>query len=326
MIAVGIVYLSFAALVLYGIQIRGTLAEGKYPTGEMNLLRGLFALEIIVGHCVRQETGLLLPLGKFMIVSVAFYFFVSGYGLARSFSKKGTAYLKGFLVRKCGSLLLLALTAYVWRFVLLHAVTYFDPERQFGYNLFEEVNWYIWCQLLYYVVFCLCYRFCRKRALPCVAALVLLQCLICYALGAAPAWYTSAIGFPAGILFWEKADRVDRFMSRWYGWVLTAVLTAVGLCTLVYQANTLLDAFVMRNALCIGVLMLLYLCLNYVRIDNKALRFFASYSAELYIFQFVYLEIFAEIPNPWRIVWVVGATFVTALAMHPLLSRAKKRF
>lgn len=325
MIAVGIVYLSFAVLVLYGIKIRGALAEGEYPTAEMNLLRGFFAMEIIVGHCVRQETGLLLAFGKFMIISVAFYFFVSGYGLARSFSKKGNAYLKGFLSRKCGSLLILALTAYVWRFLLLHVVEYFEPERQFGYNLFEGVNWYIWCQMLYYVIFYLCYCFCGKRALPCVAALVLLQCLICYAAGVSTAWYTSAIGFPAGILFWEKANWVDRFMTRWYGRVLTVVLTVSGLCTLVFQANTLLDAFVMRNALCIGVLMLLYIFLKYVRIDNKALRFLSTYSAELYIFQFVYLEVFSETANPERIVWVVGATFVTALAMHPLLSRVRRR-
>ena len=60
---------------------------------RLNSMRGIFAVEIVIGHVVRYENTILYPLGKFMIISVAFFFFVSAFGMVISFQEKDN-YLK----------------------------------------------------------------------------------------------------------------------------------------------------------------------------------------------------------------------------------------
>lgn len=52
---------------------------------RLNGMRGIFAIEIVIGHVIRYEDTILYPLGKFMIISVAFFFFVSAFGMVKAF-------------------------------------------------------------------------------------------------------------------------------------------------------------------------------------------------------------------------------------------------
>lgn len=61
----------------------------------LNRLRGIFAIEIVIGHVVRDEQTILYPLGKFMICSVAFFFFVSAFGMAVSYENSTENLLGG---------------------------------------------------------------------------------------------------------------------------------------------------------------------------------------------------------------------------------------
>ena len=55
--------------------------QGKQELlGRYNMLRGIFALEIIVGHIIRFERTPLYLLGKVMIISVAFFSVCIGLG------------------------------------------------------------------------------------------------------------------------------------------------------------------------------------------------------------------------------------------------------
>lgn len=321
-----IVYLLLAALLLAGLRRRVPDAGQPYPTADCNALRGFFALTILIGHCTRDVGGLLAPLGKTMILAVSFYFFMSGYGLARSYARRPAQYLHHFLLRKCGGLLVLAIVAYVWRIALSVCTARWLPNTIFQYNFFTATNWYIWCQMYYYVAFFLVHRFVRRHRLAVLSLFVLAQCLVCYAAGAQMAWYASAVGFPLGVLFWEHGAAMDTLLHQKRGLALVAVLLAAGFASQVWVANTLVDLFVLRNALCAATLLLLYRIVCAVTPDNPALRFLSRYSAELYIFQFTYLDLFADLPTyPWRILAVAVATLATAVALHPLITRLKAR-
>lgn len=318
------VYLVMAALLLVGLRRRLPDAAHPYPTADGNALRGFFALTILIGHCVRYSGGLLYPLGKFMIVAVSFYFFMSGYGLARGYARRPGTYLRRFLPRKGGALLILAGAAYLWRMLLSALTASVLPGTIFQYNFFTATNWYIWIQLYYYLVFYLVYRFVPRRRCLAVAVPVLLQCLVCYGAGLPMAWYASAVGFPLGVLFWEKAHTMDTLLHKPRGVALTALLLVAGAASQLYLANNLVDLFVLRNALCAAALLLLYQLLCRVTPGNRALRLLARYSAELYVFQFTYLDLFARLPTyPWRILAVTAATLVTALILHPVIARLK---
>lgn len=68
------IYVFFAMLLLWGSRPAKVEREEDYFS-NFNSLRGLFAIEIVIGHVIRYESGLLYPLGKFMIISVAYFFF-----------------------------------------------------------------------------------------------------------------------------------------------------------------------------------------------------------------------------------------------------------
>lgn len=55
---------------------------------RLNSMRGIFAVEIVIGHVVRYENTILYPLGKFMIISVAFFFFCFSFRNGDIFSRK----------------------------------------------------------------------------------------------------------------------------------------------------------------------------------------------------------------------------------------------
>lgn len=66
----------------------------------MNALRGIFAIEIVIGHVVRYENTWLYPFGKFMIISVAFFFFVSAFGMVSPIRNREMFTLRDFLREK----------------------------------------------------------------------------------------------------------------------------------------------------------------------------------------------------------------------------------
>ncbi len=67
---------------------------------NLNNMRGLFALEIVIGHVIRYDRTILYPMGKFMICSVAFFLFVSAFGMAVSYEKKKNYLSINFILSK----------------------------------------------------------------------------------------------------------------------------------------------------------------------------------------------------------------------------------
>ena len=88
------ILIAFALFVLIGMRrteagvimdrTRDCSSEQEEVLGRLNSLRGVFAIEIIIGHVFRHQMTILYPFGKFMIVSAAFFFFISAFGMVYS--------------------------------------------------------------------------------------------------------------------------------------------------------------------------------------------------------------------------------------------------
>lgn len=71
------VWALFFIITFYGIRKSAVKDSGDYLV-RLNSMRGIFAMDVAIGHVIRYENTLLYPLGKFMI-SVAFFFFYFGF-------------------------------------------------------------------------------------------------------------------------------------------------------------------------------------------------------------------------------------------------------
>ncbi len=285
---------------------------------NMNALRGIFAIEIVLGHAVHYSGNtMLFMLGEFMFIGVSFFFFASAFGMARSYDLKPD-YMRGFLIKKCGTLFSIAMVCF-----LQNELIRFILHKNLGWTgnvfscIFEDTNWYIWELMLFYILFWAVYSFVKKRKVLWTSILVVIIVHIMYFAHFDIPFYISAIGFLMGLLFYTYYEKSVRFFRSTKGIFTIAVTTAVGLCSMLWDGNIFASVY-LRNIMCAAFLSALVVVLQFVRFDNAVLRFLSKYSAEIYFYQFIYLEIFANRGTIEKTLLIVGSTLITAVVMRPV--------
>lgn len=295
---------------------------------RLNSMRGIFSIEIVIGHVIRYEKTILYPLGKFMIISVGFFFFVSAFGMVKSFQEKEN-YLKGFLLVKLPYIFSLAIMAFAVNacvdLIYPQELGYCFKRGNLIFHILSVTNWYLWELAIFYIIFYLVYKYLKKYRVLIVSVITFLLISIIFACGWKTGWYASAIAFPAGLAWGEYYSFLTRFLNSKKGKMATMCLTIMGLSSLVYSEKSLVGMVYMKNAMCLaGLCILLYFSMNFV-IGNKFSRFLGNYSTEIYLYQFVYLDIMWKMRLDWKIqlIIVVVSTILTACIMHPLFKIVK---
>lgn len=296
---------------------------------RLNSLRGLFALEIIIGHVVRSEATILFLLGKFMIVSVAFFFFMLGFGLVWSYEMKDE-YLKGFLTRKIKYFFLIAVVTMGVN-IMIDAVYkgnlgYYPIEGNVILWFAQNTNWYLFEQGLFYILFYIAFRYIKKYSALFILITTILLATFVFLAGWTEMWYASSMGFPAGILFGRYFVSIMNFLKSIWGKLITVLMTMLGLTCLVLDVESLISMVYLRNIMCIACLLILIYFVGRYNFDNKVNRFLLSYSTEMYLFQFVWLKLTENYGLRWqlRLPVVIVCTALTASIMHPVFDRIKK--
>ncbi len=324
-----VLLLGFALLVLWGGRRPAVWTERGSET-NLNRLRGVFALEIIIGHVIRYEATLLYPMGKFMIISVAFFFFVSALGMVRSFHGKED-YLTHFLAPRAGYLLCLAVLVYLINaaadFLLPWELGYLDRNGNVVSKFLSETNWYIWWQILFYLLFYMAYRYLKKGRIAAVAAATLVLTTAAFLNGWREGFYASEMGFAAGLLYGEYCEKCHAFLHSGRGKCLTVILAGAGLSSLLLGTDSLLGMVYLRNIMCLGGIAVLLFITDSFCFDNRAIRFLGRYSVELYLLQFVFLRITEAVGWDYkiRIPAVLLGTAAASLALHPVFVLLRKK-
>ncbi len=309
----------FAALLLF--KAKRVDAAGDDYFYRLNALRGFFAAEIVIGHVVRYEKCLLYPLGKMMIISVAFFFFVSAYGLARSYDRK-EGYIKTFPRQKILYLVLLAVTAFLFsaalEMVLQNGGKYVPQgAKDILPKFLETTNWYIYEAIIFYVLFMVIYSFVPRKARVAVfGAASLILGIVFFLCGAKQGYYSSVMGFSAGLAFYEYREKILGVMKKPLGMVSCAFLTAAGLMSLLLPNDSLLGMVILRNIMNIAAIMLLIYVVSYFSFGNGAMAFLTKISAEIYLFQFPWLDVFKKAPLYGRLGAVLACTVITAAVFN----------
>ncbi|MBR6147681.1 MAG: acyltransferase [Lachnospiraceae bacterium] len=309
---------------------------------RLNSLRGLFALEIIIGHCVRFESCLLTPLGNFMLISVGYFFFISGFGLARSFHTK-QGYMDRFIKHRFLHLLFIAAIA----LIITTIIAYISPVKTdfqvtpsslpiLLLSIRARTNWYIRELIILYFVFYLCYRFLHthKKTVLCLAIFsvctVLFYLEYRYSLGYTRCWYASIVCFPLGIITYEYYDKIIPTIttakgkmfsvSILLGGLILSLINYPSLTGLKFEITEMIYAF-FNNILCIGFIAVLLIALLNLVPGNRILRFFTSISTEIYLFQFIFISIAEkmQLSYPWKIAFVLTLDIIVSVIVNRLI-------
>ena len=342
----------FFCIIIYAILIfiilGGIKKNSSHGCDELlktlNSLRGIFALDIIIGHCVRYESCPLSPLGNFMLISVGFFFFVSGMGITRSYHTKSD-YLKTFPKHRILHLVLIALSALMISTLIAYISPIYTPFRNipdtlpvFLRAIIIRTNWYIRELLLLYVVFYITYRFFHKHRYVFISLMVLLICTVLlileykYSLGYTRCWFASIICFPLGIYTYENHDKISAFLNKRIGGVISIIVLMIGLSTSLFNYTSLIGisdfvneiiCALCNNILCVGFILVLMIFLSYFKPQNRIISFFTGISTEIYLYQFIFISIAEkmQLSYPWKIAFVFVFDILLSTVLHLLKNR-----
>lgn len=326
-----IVYLLFCLIFLFGIN-REEIWSRDECYKRLNSMRGIMALEIIIGHVVRYEHSYLVPFGKFMLVAVGFFFFVSGWGLCRSFHEK-PQYLNSFIRTR---FLYLAGVAFVALGVIAIVDTISPVKTDYSsyspvlgtiiQNIFVRTNWYVRELLLLYLLFYFIYKYVPKHQLLFLTISILIVSCGLYRLGYVRCWYASILAFPMGFFVYEKFYEIIAVLRSKKGIIIIGGFGALGLCSILVGENNFAVSLLTNNSLCICAIMILVLFLGNFYTYNKVKLFLNKYATELFLFQFIFLAIAERLGwNYWiRMVFVISMDVILCVFVHPVMQMLKR--
>lgn len=295
-----LVYVIFLSVFFVGIRKDRSLSRDECYK-RLNGLRGIMALEIVIGHVIRYETSYLMPFGKFMLLGVGFFFFVSGWGLCKSFHEKDH-YLDSFLRVRFLYLIGVAFIALgvtslidILSPIKTDYSTYSFEIKIAIRNIFVRTNWYVRELLLLYLVFYFIYKYIKRYRLLVMTISVVMLSAILFELGYVRCWHASILAFPFGLLAYEHYSKLLAFLNTKKGIGAVFGLGVLGLLSLFAKDNNFVAVIITNNALCICLILILVMFFAKYSVDNTAKSFLNRYATELFLFQFIFLAIAEKI-------------------------------
>lgn len=175
-------------------------------------LRGLGMLLIILAHAVGTYiNNITFFFYVSAVLGVGSCFFLSGYGLYKSFLTK-ERYLDRFLVFKFARILIPFTVLFILTVTYSLLTGKFNLSQKiielFTLRIDELLLWYLKIQLLLYLFFYLSFRFLSKRAIIGVFVLTIVYILVAWTAGLVSYWYNSCIFFPFGILIAKYDQKI----------------------------------------------------------------------------------------------------------------------
>lgn len=315
----------FAFLLLYGVK-KERIEQEKEVLSRLNALRGVFAIEVAIGHVFRYEITLLYPFGKFMIISVAFFFFISAFGMSYSLhTKPDYLNVRTFLIGKPLYLFLIAVLFFVFNLIvdLICPLDLGFLKRDVLPTFLRQTNWYLFELIGFYLLFYLLYRFVPEYRVLIMCGITLAAIIGLYVLGGAAyeAYYASSLAFPLGLLFGEHYEKVRTFIHGVWGYFVIIILAVFGLACLLWDDGGMISMVFMRNAICLAGVLIVYLIVCRFRFGNRAMELATKYSLEIYLSQFVYQSIARGYGWDLKVsfAFTVVMWTLTALILHPVV-------
>lgn len=275
-------------------------------------IQGLFAVLIVFHHLSQMVSASWLPdqyrqpgLEVFVPIGyllVGFFFFCSGYGLAKSRRTK-EYYFDEFFVRRLNRILFVSIFVDIF-YVILRV---YKDNMTFPLNPY---SWYVFTIIILYTGFFLAYRKETKASFAVMCAWVLVYSVLGYALALGNWWINSAPAFLVGIFMAdrkeEKSDEKRLFVSGFFavwaflgGEFIKGIMVSAGFTN--YGIINSAVVFLQMIASSAFSLFFYYICLKTPGEDTKnkaliiirkVLTFLGGFTLELYLVHGIFVNVF----------------------------------
>jgi Protein involved in polysaccharide intercellular adhesin (PIA) synthesis/biofilm formation len=317
-----IIVLGWIALILTGLKIKDREIEEALGIWQCNVLKGICAVEILIGHIgFITEEPLLFFNRKAGVLFVGIFFFLSGYGLMYSKEHKPN-YMRGLFIKKAISILGPAYVIYV----LFQIIDwYLSGNIDYIYSIINPVrffyanNWFVWEIILLYLLFSVIYRI-RNIMLAngILVAISLMFIAVGFITKIENPWYGSTLCFSVGILFYQWRERISLFLKKyWFKSILTgtALVIVFTLAFFILGNESIIGNPVSRNLAAIFFCITTVTALCKIGIGNKATALLGDCSYEIYLIHpYVLAELRGRIAEPF--LYAVAVIIITVLGAY----------
>lgn len=297
---------------------------------KSNAVKGVFAILIVFHHfSTTCDISSFSEFRQWGAIIVSVFFFMSGYGLGRSITLKGMAYLSNFLSHRLWKSVILPYAIALIIFLVYLNVDVPDASTLVGdwsrgFTLLPNA-WFIVALALMYLGF----YFINKTSGRCHVVKMFLYTLvyiiIVYSIGFERCWYVSVIMFPLGMLYAEKENELVTLFNRYKAriWLIPLMMGITGIC------------FIMQTVvLSIVAFMALTIALVFVMTSTEVERigkigvfsFLSAISYEIYLCHGVAMKMcrgeYLNISDDWMfVIAVVALTLILASVVKYIVSR-----
>lgn len=324
-----LLFVLLACVALYGVKV-SSHHEDYISKPVTDSIKGIFAIIIIYSHgrgYLPSLESLTSPfdimfykaiqaIGQLMVVMFLFY---SGYGIMESYRKK-PGYLRGFAKHRILKTLVIfdvAVILYIALGLLL-GKTFSIPEYILsfvGWESIDNSNWFGFDIIaLYLLVYLALAARSRWNLSPWVFYIVVFMMCGAFIVFVAATkkesyWYDTVLAFPAGLVYSEFKEKIERAFRNYYWPSLGALIVAF---SLMYGSRGYLTMILT----CVVFALILVLVTMKVKLNNRALRWLGINCFGIYILQRIPMALFSELglTAHWAVFYVavVAATLVLA--------------
>ena len=333
-----------------------------------NCLKGILSICVFLCHLwgniasfdgVDNTNIIIQTFGRLCTVlgylSVACFFFFSGYGLMCQYQKKGEKYLEGFLIKRVLPLYIVCSV-----FILFYSVANIALGNEikpvqviqsflFGGTVISK-GWYLQSILLWYIFFYVSFKIVNKIAkkqnigIPILSVFFIVYLILCWILKLESTWYECCFCLILGVAFAMFKEKIESVFSSTVKFLLiVSAVFFLFMTSFVLGNYSILNEEMRIVSKCISAVSfsaLVVLLMRILPIKNIITRFLGNIYLEIYILHGFYLMFFRSkimnISNPYI---YTGVTFLlttlSAVLIHPLIckilsigkiKKAKERF
>lgn len=325
------IVLLFLCLSIYGVKRK---QEGNALEISQTLaLRGISSVEIMMGH-IGLATGsiVLFPNRKAGILFVGIFFMLSGYGVSYSLEHK-EKYMNHFIVRRCLKLFIPAYIVYmVYRVSMILICGTNDWSSLFSLKGFaKSTNWYVWEQLLFYVIFWLIFRLKPCYTNVIIGLLTVFFIAVAFVSGISNPWYGSSLCFVVGLYYYQYENKIEKVISDYFRVLiigLSIVLAGSFFAFFGLGNNSIIGNPIARNIASISFCVIVIVLLNKYSIGNRVSVFLGKCSYEIFLVHSHVIAIMKQFDFNSVFVYCVvciGVSLVVAAGIHFIIVECQKK-
>ena len=325
------------ALILYKIQpiehIKDNINKNALSISNTLSLRGILAMTILLHHISQiTDIGVIFPYFRYMgQLSVACFFFLSGYGLQKQYMIKDD-YKDGFIKKRLSSILIpyaLAIFIY-WIGYKMIGLSYslsYILSHIIHNNTFVSNSWYIIVILFFYIFYWILMNVCKKnynKIIILSAIYWVFYSIIMRISGFGVWWYSTMVLLIIGMI-WAIYERDILNIFKKFYWVISPVtfILFVFLFVLNLKEVSPFNGLIFRTlmACCFG-LCIVELLMKF-NIGNNVLKFLGKYSLEIYLIHGLFISMIKINEGFIYSIVVIICSLITAWILHNISKKIK---